>query len=555
MMNHLQPNESRRCGTLAATNRRQGWRPRLVPILSALTACLFALPACGDRESEWRAGLGSPDPVAVRGTVVLRDDPMQRLLFLTSPAERQLSVEAVRVGVNVSAVVPSVDGQDLFVLSKGVFPRFRESDEGPRLTLYDGAPRPLAEGRLKKRFELDDPMEHLALDPKGEWAAAFGGDASVVNPNELVLFDLTAGGRTGNQPASKTIRSFGGAPKELLFTDRLAVPEGPPRRFLVVLTDRDLALVDLADLAAPEKTIKLPQGPAGGASNPVQVVYDDGDPDDPGDARLAVRLERGSDVVFVQLGEPATPGSAFSVVFNIVDVGGVPSFLDFVRTDGGLRLAALVPALSRAVLVDPTTTLAETVSLPHGFSRMRRVTSELGEVSDAADVALLWGATQHVAFLSLGTTSATPYRSVDTAELSFPIERVLDVPAPHAHLKVLIGSSSDVFVLDLQSRQSLPLHTTFQSGQVRAAPDGQRLWIYERSGNLFSSVRLDDLHPQALYAEPTLSEVFDIERGDGGRSVVVLHLDGGWSATVMDAELPETAKTAYFPALQLAGLK
>jgi len=554
-MNGFQTNGSRGRGALAATTRRKGWGPRLAPIPSVLAACLLALPACGDCESEWRAGLGSPDPIAIRGTVVLRDDPMQRLLFLTSPAERQLSVEPVRVGVNVSAVVPSVDGQDLFVLSKGAFPRLRESDERPRLTLYDGAPRPPTEGRLKKRFELDDPMERLALDPKGEWAAAFGGDAAVVNPNELVLFDLTAGRRTGNQPASKTIRSFGGAPKELLFTDELAVPEGPPRRFLVVLTDRDLALVDLADLEAPEKTIRLPGGPDDGASNPVQVVWDDGDPDDPGDARLAVRLEEGSDVVFLRLGEPATPGDAFSVVVNIVDVGGVPGFVDFVRTDGGLRLAALVPALSRAVLVDPATTLAETVSLPHGFSKMRRVTSELGEAGDAADVALLWGATQHVAFLSLGSTSATPYRSVDTAELSFPIERVLDVPAPHAHLKVLVGPSSDVFVLNLQSRQSFPLHTTFQNVQVRIAPDGQRLWIYERSGNLFSSVRLDELHPQALYAEPTLSEVFDIERGDGGRSVVVLHLDRGWSATVMDAELPETAKTAYFPALQLAGLE
>jgi hypothetical protein len=81
------------------------------------------------------------------------------------------------------------------------------------------------------------------------------------------------------------------------------------------------------------------------------------------------------------------------------------------------------------------------------------------------------------------------------------------------------------------------------------------LWIYERSEHVFSSVRLQDLHPQALYAAPTVSEVFDIERADGGRSVLVLHLDHGWSATVFDAKQPETAKTAYYPALHLEGLQ
>jgi hypothetical protein len=42
---------------------------------------------------------------------------------------------------------------------------------------------------------------------------------------------------------------------------------------------------------------------------------------------------------------------------NLTDVGGVPSDIAFVRTDGGLRLAALVPTRSAAVLVDPVTSL------------------------------------------------------------------------------------------------------------------------------------------------------------------------------------------------------
>src|SRR5690606_3206647 len=131
--------------------------------------------------------------------------------------------------------------------------------------------------------------------------AAFGGDAKLVNPNELVLFDLSD---EEEKTQSKTIRSFGGAPVELIFTENLAVPAGEPRRFLIVRTDRDVALIDLLDLEQPEVTIKLPENANGSTPRPLQVVYDDGDPEDTSDARMAVRLDGSSDVVIVALGDP-----------------------------------------------------------------------------------------------------------------------------------------------------------------------------------------------------------------------------------------------------------
>lgn len=534
-------------GTL---NELHGMQTRCrMPFLLGLTF-LFS-QGCGNGNAVDRSAPSAPDPVAVSGAVVLQDNRQDRLLFLTAADPRSLVVERVSAGKNIAEMLPSRDGQQLFVLSRGVFPRLTEADEGPGLTIYDGAPETSGEGRRLRRFALDDPMENLALDPRGEWVAAYGGDSSVVNPNELVLFDLTS---EDEIPTSKTIRSFGGAPEELLFTDELAIPEGNPRRFLVVRTDRDLTLVDLADLEGREKTVKLPQDPAGDSFPPEQVVYDDGDPDDPTDARLAVRLGGTADVVLVELGEPAAQGQPFSIVVNIVDVGGVPSSIDFVRTDGGLRLAALVPERRRAVLVDPETTLAELVDLPEVFTNMRRMEAGVAASPDGSDVALLWGASNHIAFLSLGTTSATPYRSVDTAELTFAVQQVLDVPPPNEHLKVLTGGGSDVFVLDLESRQSSPLNTQFQAGAVRLAPDGERLWVFQRSGHLFSAVHLSDLHPQALYAEPGVSEVFDIERIGGGRAAVILHLEDGWSATLMDAEQPDTAKMKHHPGLDLEGL-
>lgn len=521
----------------------------------AISLSLVGSWGCSDKETDYGAPLSDPEPVALRGAVALKDDALGRILFVTAQDADELKVQPVRVGKNVASVRASHDGSRLFVLSRGVYPRRSQGDERPQLAVYDGGEAKDTAGKLVKSFFLDDPMEKLALDSRGQWVAAFGGDATVVNPNELVLLDLSSGEAQLGKTQSKTIRSFGGAPLELIFTEELSVPEGGSRRLLIVRTDRDVTLVDLKDLDKPEVTIKLPEGAGGVTLSPQQIVYDDGDPDDDEDARLAIRLENSSDVVLVQLGPSSVNQRDFSPVLNIVDVGGVPSAIDFVRTDGGLRLAALLPAQSRATLVNPKTTLAEVVNLPSSFSQMRRITSAVSDAPEGGDVALLWGATKEIAFWSLGSTSETPYRSIDTAELSFVVSQVLDVGAPNAHLKVLRGSSSDLFVLDLDKRQSFPLSTDFVDTNVTVSSDGERVWAFETGRKGFSSVRLADLHPQALYVDAPVSGVFDLARADGGRAALVFHFDRGWSATLLDAEVPDSAETRYFPSLDLVGLK
>lgn len=525
-------------------------------IWNSTIACAFFASApllgCKAEETHFDAPLLATSPVGLKGAVALPDHALNRVLFLTAPQPSKLETEVLPIGQNVATMRASADGSKLYVLSRGVIPRRSDEDERPQLTVFDG--NASSSQRKIRTFELDDPMEQLALDQEGEWVAAFGGDAKVVNPNELVLFELTSEAEN-NQALSKTIRSFGGAPEELLFTHELHVPGGSARRFLLVRTDRDVTLIDLLDLERPEVTIKLPENSTGSTERPLQVVYDDGDEDDDADARLAIRLENSTDVVVVGLGPSEIEGRAYAPAINIVDVGGVPSAIDFVRTDGGLRLAALVPSTAQATLVDPATTFAEVVNLPGAFSSMRRITSIVDETPVSGDVALLFGASRNIAFWSLGSTSETPYRSVDTAELSFVVTRVLDVSTPNSHLKVLRGEGSDIFVLDLNRRQSFPLNTSFDDAQIAVSPDGERLWAYEDKSQWISSIRLKDLHPQAVYADDKVSAVFDVETTGEDRAAIVLHLKEGWSATLLDAEKPDSANTLYYPALHLKGLE
>lgn len=551
-------------------------RPRRLGPLMAAWGSLFFVAACGERAEHWSVAPGPSHPVGLTGSVVLQDRTLDRVVFVTSPQDCRRDAEedagaclrsaAYPIGQNVTAVQASSDHERLFVLSRGEKPRTEPDDEPPQLMVFDGGAG--VEERLLKRFELDDPMQQLSIDPRGEWVAAFEGDATVVNPNELVLLSLKGESDTAQ---SKTIRSFGGSPLELVFTSELEVPSGPARRFVVVRTDRDVTLIDLGDLDRAEVTVRLPEDEDGNVFAPEQIVFDDGDPDDPTDARLAVRLNGTSDVMLLRLSEPTSSQSTgsngseadadggtkdFRVVPNIVDVGGIPDAIDFVRTDGGLRLAALVGNKSRATLVDPDTTLSETVELPHGFSKMRRITSVVSDAPEGGDVALLWGSEGHIAFWSLGSTSESPFRSIDSTELDIEIEQVIDVPAPNDHLKVLLGSQAQkFFVLDLKKRQSFPLQTAGQGFDVTVSPDGQRLWVVQPGYEDFSSVRLDDLHPASLFVEPGVTTVFDIAQERGGRAAVALHLDGPWAATWLDAEEPNSANTAYFPGLHFEGLK
>lgn len=518
---------------------------------------VLPLMSCGKRNEKWDEPAGSGQSVGLTGSVALVDENLNRALMLTSPAPYQLDSRAFPIGKDVAAIETSADRDTLFVLSRGVQPRRNPDDELPSITVIDAGPEP----ELVKRFELTDPKESLAVDPDEDWLVAFQGGATVTNPNEFVLLPL---GQNADDVESVTIRSFGGVPRDVLFTDPLVVPNGPPRRFLIVHTDRDIALIDLSDLSREEVTIQTPETEAGTASTPAQVVFDPGvagSDDDPGRfARIGVRLQNEPDVMLLELGVP-TEGSNkdFEVKFNIINVGGIPSAIEFVNTDFGLRLAALVPTRSQATLIDPATTVIEAVSLPDRYTQLARVTEDAG---DEGELALLYSPeTEGIAFWALGRASGDLSKSVQQNEIQLRVAEVHDVPGEnYAHLKILQGADSDrFFILDLKARQTFPMLTDSSGFIVNVAPDGERAWAFRPDGSEFASIEFSDLHPTSLSVALRVSEVWDIERSDGSRAALALHgTDGRFGAapsvTLLDAEAPDSADTRFFGSLMLEGL-
>jgi len=150
-----------------------------------LGLCLAA--GCGGRDDDFDTLLEVSEGVGLNRAVALGDREQNRVVLLTSESPRELAVTALPVGENRLAMLPSVDGDQLLVLSGGVRPRRNADDELPSLTLIDAS----AEPRIQARYALPDAFSTLTLDPTGHWVVLSGaGDNFVSNPNQLVLVDL-----------------------------------------------------------------------------------------------------------------------------------------------------------------------------------------------------------------------------------------------------------------------------------------------------------------------------------------------------------------------------
>ena len=113
--------------------------------------------------------------------------------MFTSPQALELSTTRLPVGQDVVQFKTSVDRDKLFVLSRGVTPRYKETDEARSCASSTA----VLAAAARERVELQDPYNELEVDPQGEWLLVHGSDGLVSNPNELLLV------RLGEDPARR----------------------------------------------------------------------------------------------------------------------------------------------------------------------------------------------------------------------------------------------------------------------------------------------------------------------------------------------------------------
>ncbi|HEY2730320.1 MAG TPA: hypothetical protein VGK52_10290 [Polyangia bacterium] len=531
----------------------------LVPLLCLGLAAL----GCGGRSPTWSAPVGSAQAIGLTNAVVLVDLPAHRAVALGVDPSGALAETALPTGHGVVATAVGPKGGRLYVLSAGHQGGLGDpqAEEAPRLTIIDGTTTPATSHDIPLDV-LSDPLDGLAIDPTEHWAVVYAasgtGTAFVTNPNELVIVDLTG----AKPPQPVVLHSFGGHPERLIFAPPLTLPAGLTH-LLVVQSDQDFTLLALDDPTKPDITVRLADATAVTRPHPAEVVFDDGDPVMTDDARIGVRFDAQTSVMTLQL-EPAAGPSGYAPTINVADVGGVPSAIAFVRTDGGLRLSALVPGRSAAVLVDPATTTTSVVALPAGYRSLSLVTAPAVASAGAAagpDLALLWNGTTPlagVAFWELGRASGLPFRSIETVGINGVVTDVRDVAGQNDALKVLSTSGGTAtggafFVLDLGARTATPLLTATPDVTLSVSPTGARVWAFQVGGLGLASTELPSGRVHSLTVDTPASALFEITRADGGQSLVVLHEGVGVGATVFDADKPNEAGRRIYGALLTEG--
>jgi hypothetical protein len=521
-------------------------------LVSASTALVWG---CRDRGAVWDQIPGPLVAHGLSGAAAIVDDSAHRVLLLPVEADLTLSPASVRVGHGVAASGATPDRSRLVVLTHGDVPRDRPDAQAPTVTVIDGS----RAGAPPATYTLSDPLSGLSLDPASRFAVVYptaADNAFVQNPNELSIADITAPPSASN-PIPLTLRSFGGKPQSFFFTPTLELPGGP-RRLLAVLTDRDVGIIDLSAPALGDITVQLSSSAE--VLSPAQVAVTDGAPGVTSDARLAVRIAGDSSVVLIDL-LPVPAGDTthvhdFLPTPNLVDAGGPPSDIAFVTTDGGLRLAALVPAHQALVLIDPSTGVTTSVDLGAPLDHLSVVTGIVGPSAMGADVALLWSTSSPtIAFVALGSTVGKPYKSVEKLSLATPVGGVIDVPEPNDRLKILASPDQQTFfVLDLVARTVSPLLASSGGADVTVSPGGRRAWFLAPSAPVLASLDLHDLHPENLVLGQPAALAFDVARRDGGRALVALHRQAAVDVTVLDGDAPSLATAVEYSSVLLGGV-
>lgn len=523
----------------------------------ALLGLLLSTQACMDRDDVWeREPAPIPSPLAGRSTVVVLDTSAERALAFNVDGNLEIDPVSIPIGRNVpsTGVAKTQDGSKLLVLSRGDVPRKSAKAQRPALQVIDGD-KPVLLGR----YELDDAFSTLSVDPRSRFAVISAGstDTTVVtNPNELIVVDLDAPPSPSN-PTALTLRSFGGRPEQLDFTPPLSIA-GATRRLLVAHTDRDLALLDLDDLSRPDITVRL----TGGSANvtPEGFAVTDGDPARDDDARIAIRLAGDPNVVIIDLLPPTadTPtDAAFRPTPNIIGLSAPASDIAFVKTDQGERLAALVPTARKLSLIEPLTGIITDIALDAPFDQLSLVTAQAGG-NDSGDIALLRSSTSPaIAFVTLGTSIGTPYKSVHQIELEMPTPNMLDIPAPGDGYKLLYASnaysSALCYVLDVRARTVAPLQTPPHT-RLTVSPDGTRVWATQGDSSNLGFIDLASRHPSNVLIERPILHLVDVTRTDGGRAVVTTHASGAMGLTILDAKTPSLSNAREYAGFLLGEL-
>ncbi len=492
-------------------------------LLALLTAgaCDHSDPYAGARELL--------PPVTTREGIVWVDRAHDELFFVL-PKAGALQVRRATVGDEHTQVLWSAATRDraaVLALTVPASPKEEDVDEQLHRLAADGEGEPVV-------YDVQAPFTAAALSPDHRRAVLyFGGEAGAAplhNANQIAIVDLAG---TGVQ--NVTLNGFGGALRSVQFPGQLVEGEpapitigGTPHDIVAFLAASEVVLMDMDDPALDQ--VAIPLG-ADIGFEPTRTLLR------PGNALFAdpvlfVLSAQGPEVGMLTLVDEVD-GSGFTAQISLLPVGAGSG--DFVFHDSASvpYLITVDKVTNSLVFTDIRTQGGFTVELGTAASRLL--------LRDAAR----GGATvrQAVVWAEGGTMLST--LDLDGIEDSLgrkprhlKIETGIDALVQLDNDRVLIGSSTRLYVVDLPSEQVTPLSSQSPYDPRGSALVGERLLLGTAGQAWVSTVDLATLNPESMLLDATITGFHYLE---GPKQIVVTHDDPAGHLTVVDPADPSRA--------------
>ncbi|MCA9516022.1 MAG: hypothetical protein KC635_13845 [Myxococcales bacterium] len=498
---------------------------RPLPLHRALTlgcalATAAALGACAEIPEDHDAATTSLGPIAVGAHLIAADLVADELVTLAVDAGDVTAVRRVPLAGHPSALAALPDGASALVLS-------RSAERLDKVTLATGE---------RATYALGAPFEALAVSPDGDAVLAYyprGATSAVFhNENELAYVDLRDGVPPEDAVTNRTLASLGGAP--------LGVYASPPafgRRFALVLSEEHVAVVDLHDPDARERSVPLVSLGTGGTKTPLGATF-------------AVESTGGEEVLWA-LVTTAEGGSVFAL--RVADAPpsalGDPSFdvrlnqLAGFTAGGSVALATLPDGRLVSLMTSPSAGTVTVTELDHGTSESLTIESGLNRlytyVDEGRPTAVMFRAGS-VSFhiLDVAALEERKEKSYRTRFAQRPIVDLLPIPDTPLFVAFHNDALEGVSVIDADTDRVNGFGKTGSVRGVLLAQDLGRLYLLTRvdSEDFVVAVTLADLHPEVV-AVPGRADAMLLSR-DGGTIATTADLPGGqlvlWPALLAD---------------------
>jgi hypothetical protein len=412
----------------------------------------LALVACG-RDGFWDRPLGASGPYALddRAAWLLAGEPA---VALYDPAADRLT--RVPLEAKPLSAVPAPDGHGLLVLDE------------------DGGATWIVPGEAPRRYALGAPLDSAAWAPDGGrvvlHASAATNGAIVSNPNEVAILDLSKPPAADN-PVRRTLRSFGAVPQAVVVAPTAQVA-GAERQLAWVLSERYLALIDLAAPKAREVVVHLTLPDDDRPVTPSQVIP----AEVAGRPTAFVRAEGSDDVFALDFPADAAAGEVPRPSLNLLPCGATPRDVVVEALADGTRVFAANGDAGTVAVIDPVTGRQRLVDVGAPVHRILPFTAPRAEGGDGR-FALLWSpGGDAVVFADLDRLEQRAGQALTPLRLEGRVVEVAPLPGRRGAAARL--DNERLALLDFDDRTATPLLLSEGSrlGELRIDPTGARVY-------------------------------------------------------------------------------